>query len=247
MDGVVLLRDFDITKVTFHEVTKSKKNGGKLMGVSYNGRRLRLQTEELAIPFGVESFKDEAAGTESTSVVCSLNGVDVNPRLQKFAEALRSFDEKVLTAVQAQSADIMGKEMSLEVLREFYRPLLKAPRDPKYSPLLKVKVAPLSAATGAMPRVFHRDRSAGSVDELGRGALVKLIVDVPYVYFVNKNFGATVKLFQACITQPSRGAVDPDAYIFCDDEDAPMGEGGAPSATAVAGGAGACGYDDDDF
>ena len=149
--------------------------------------------------------------------------------MTRFADVLKAFDEKLLTTVAENSADIMGKEMSLTVLREFFRPTMKEPKDPKYSPLMKVKVSPISAATGQMPRVFNKDRSMAELSDISKGCSVKLIIDIPYVYFVNKNFGATVKLFQACITKASNKTVNPDNYVFFDEED--DGEAGSSQVT----------------
>lgn len=206
MDGIILAKDFDPKFLTFHDVVKSKKNGGKIMGVSYQGKRLRIQTEEMSVPFGLNQFKDEVTNTTSTSIVCSFTNFDSNPKMKAFLDIFKAFDDKLLETVVASSHEIMGKHMQTEVLKEFYRPTVKPPSDPKYSPLLKVKVAAITQA-GQMPRVFNKDKTKAEIEDITKGSSVKLIIDIPYVYFINKNFGATVKLFQACITKSGKNKI----------------------------------------
>lgn len=218
MDGIVTIKNFDIKNLTLGEVIKSK-NGGKLMRISYKGKPFRLQTEEMAVPFDITNFQDDGSDKVTKSVVCSLDGISTNPKMKLFADTLRDIDDKVIRTVATQSSELMGKEMSLEVLKEFFRPTVKDPKDPKYAPLIKIKIAPLSQLTGEMPRVFNADRTKTDVDCITKGCSVKLIISMPYVYFVNKNFGLTAKMFQACITKPSDRALNPDNYVFCDDDD----------------------------
>jgi hypothetical protein len=203
------------------------------MRMAYNGRPFRLQTDEMLVPFEVKSYNDDG-GASNMAMACALNGMDINPRMQRFAEILKEIDDKVLATVAMTSLDLMGKQMSLEVLREFFRPILKPPTDPKYSPLVKVKIAPLSQATGQMPQVFNANRTKVDLQSLSKGCRVKLIVTMPYVYVVSKNFGATVKLFQACITKASDRALNPDEYVFRDDGDG-QGSGEANSANSPLG------------
>lgn len=220
---IITVKDFDASLLKFHDAVKSKRNGGKIMGITYNGRKFRLQSEEMTVPFDITSFQDETTKAVSSSIVCSLNGLESNEKMKRFVDALRTIDEKLLTNVAANSVDLMGKEMSLEVLREFFRPMVKEPRDPKYAPLFKVKIAALNP-NGDMPRVFNRDRTKASIDAITKGCSVKLIVEIPYAYFVNKNFGISPKMFQACITKTNGRSIDPDAYNFFDDEDEAGGD-----------------------
>ncbi len=216
---IITSKDFDVSLLKFHDAVKSKKNGGKIMGVTYNGRKFRLQSEEMSVPFDITSFQDEQTKTVTSSIVCSLNGMDTNEKMMRFVNVLKAVDEKLLNTVASNSVDLMGKEMSLEVLREFFRPMIKEPRDPKYAPLFKVKIAPLNV-NGDMPRVFNAsDKSKTTIESISKGCSVKLIMELPYVYFVSKNFGISPKMFQACITKSSGRSIDPDAYNFFDDEE----------------------------
>ena len=224
---IITCKDFNASLLKFHDAVKSKRNGGKIMGITYNGRKFRLQTEEMTVPFDITTFQDESTKAISSSLVCSLSGLDVNDKMKRFASVLKSIDDKLLETVATNSVDLMGKEMSLEVLREFFRPMSKEPRDPKYAPLFKVKIAQLNP-NGDMPRVFNADKSKTTAEAITRGCSVRLIVEFPYVYFVNKNFGVSPKLFQACLTKASGRSIDPDAYnFFDDDEDAPNGGPGS--------------------
>jgi Family of unknown function (DUF5871) len=232
--GIVTVREFNPELLKFHEVMKSKRNnGGKIMAITYNGKRFRLQSEEMVVPFDMTSYQDDATSAVTRSLVCSLSGGDANPKVQRFVEVIRQFDEKLLKVVEEGSLDIMGKKMSGVVLQEFFRSTIKPPSDPKYSPLFKVKVAPLAGTASEMPRVFNADRSRATLDDITKGCSVKLIVEIPYVYFVNKNFGASVKLFQACITRPSDRSLNPDNYVFFDDDEMPSTAAGGASTGDV--------------
>lgn len=236
MASIITPKTFNADLIKFHDIVKSKKNGGKIMAISYNGNKLRLQSEEMTVPFGINSFQDESTKSVTSSLVCSLDNCENSEKMKRFLDVLEAFDKKLLEKVAESSSEIMGKEMSLEVLREFFRPVVKPPSDPKYSPLLKVKIAPLSGNSGEMPRVFNFDKTKTDIDHITKGCSVKLIIEIPYAYFVNKNFGASVKLFQACITKASNKVLDPDSYVFFDDDEE-TGDNGTPGME----------FDEDDF
>lgn len=217
-------RDFDPTLVNFSEVTKNKK-GGNMVLISYGPHKqpLKIETPEFHLPFGLSSFKDEKSGVESLHVDASFKGMDHDTEkgkeLKAFYEAMERFDQRVQEECVKESEKWMGKAMSKDIVTEFYSAMVKPPNDPKYSPNLKIKIKP--RYNGDLPRAFDiSDEDKLQCPELMELTDIKphctasFIVQVPFVWFVNKTFGCSLNMQQAAIQTLPPEQDNPDVFAF---------------------------------
>lgn len=223
--AVIMYKDFDPALINFEPVSKNKM-GGKMVRMTYgpNKQPIKIQTPELYLPFGVGVYTDEKTGEVTQSIDAALKGIEENPRMKAFFDKVNNIDEAILQTCVERSSEWLGKSMSKEVIREFFRPLVKPPKDPKYSPLFKIKIIPLNKSK-QMPKVFD----VVSVDEpkeldyIVKGTSAKFIISINSVWFVNKTFGVSARMFQAAITQ--RPMMNEDfAFEAEDEEDGGVGE-----------------------
>jgi hypothetical protein len=219
-NNVILFKDFDVSQVNFEALNRNVKNG-KSVRITYGPQKqiLRLQLPDVAIPFDIKQMPDDMHPGEFTySFEAALNGYDEpGSRMHMVHEKLKQLDERILKECVDKSPEWLGERKDATVVNEFHKRLVRQ-NNPKYSPLLRIKAARVNAQ-GDMPKVF--DKSNGNaplaIDALTRGARAMLIITLPSVWLVNKNFGISVKLFQACVTsRPS--SVSIDDFAFKDDD-----------------------------
>lgn len=221
INATILYKDFDPSLINFEPVSKNKM-GGKMVRITYGPTKqpIRIQTPELYLPFGVSVYTDEKSGEVSQSIDAAFRGYKEDTRVKKFYDTMNAIDEKIVKACAERSSEWLGKPMSMDVIREFFRPLVKPPREEKYSPLLKIKVASLNR-NGQLPKVFDIEdvQEPKDMGYIMKGTVAKLIVTIPMVWFVNKTFGVSARLFQAAVvSRPvvtenfAFAAEDPDEY-----------------------------------
>lgn len=213
--------DFDPKNVTFRP-PRVLDHGGKIIGVSYKGQPLRLQTPEMALPYGVGVYEDPN-GTSKYSVDFSFRGEEENERLATFHEQLREFQAILIQAGIDNSMAWFKKKMSDEVIAEFFTPILKQSKDKetgepdgKYPDTMKVK---LDVRDGEFKcKAFAPDHTQYEepLDSLlTKGTLATSIVIPSFLWFAGGKFGITIKAEQMRVKVPPRT----DTYAFVDDEE----------------------------
>lgn len=227
---IMLHSAFDPSKLQFSGLEKNRK-GGKVVFVGLTDpatgerQRVTIQTPTLALPFGVSPYQEATTGEiQSYSLDVSFRGYDADPVMADFMARMRTLDDVLMRTAVTESKEWFGKKMSAEIVAEFFRKLVKDPSNPKYAPVMKVKVPLANGEPAAL--FFDEHRNPTTIDYLVKGSTVKLLMEVDRVWFVNKNFGVTWRLLQAAVvSRPVRL----DGYSFVDDEAAP---GEAATATA---------------
>lgn len=222
---IMLFSAFDPSQLKFSGLEKNKK-GGKVVflgipdALTGERQRVTIQTPALALPFGVSPYQEATTGEiQSYSLDVSFRGHDTNPAMGDFMARMRALDEVLMSAAVTESKEWFGKKMSREIVAEFFRKLVKDPSNPKYAPVMKVKVPLANGEPAAL--FFDEQRRPTTIDYLVKGCTVKLLMEIDRVWFVNKNFGVTWRLLQAAvISRPERL----DSYSFLDDDgDMPLG------------------------
>lgn len=214
-NNVILAAAFDPTAINFGTLEKNRK-GGKVVYLSPPGNpksRIVIQTPALSIPFGVSPYMDPAGEIQSYSLDVSFRGYDSDPKMAEFMAKMRQLDDVLLNTAVERSKEWFGKPMGRELVAEFFRRLVKDPSNPQYAPIMKIKV-PLANGE-SLAQFFDESRKPCSIDYLVKGSVVKCIVELSSVWFVNKNFGTTWRLVQcAVVSRPNRL----DGYSFQDDQ-----------------------------
>lgn len=218
MNNIILYKDFDPELMNFDSVSKNKM-GGKMVRITYgpNKQPIKIQTPELYLPFGVGTYTDEKTGECTQSMDVAFRGYEEDAKVKAFYNVMQDIDRKLVTTCVERSSEWLGKSMSTEVIREFFRPLVKPPKDEKYSPLMRIKVVPLNRS-GQTPKIFdvHDVRDAKDLAYMVKGTVAKFIITIPFVWFVNKTFGGSNRLFQAAVV--SRPIVN-ESFAFALEED----------------------------
>jgi hypothetical protein len=213
-------KDVDLTKIVFGQMNKDKR-GGKSIALSYNGGPLRLQVPEAKIQFDVEEHKDDVGGGQTRTTYTaeiSMQGFDEpGHKMHDFFKCVSGLDDLILGVAEQRSAEIFGDVKSRDVIKEFHRSLVRH-KNPKFSPLLKIKIAPV-ATSGELPMIFDGLNGNAPLDisALVKHTRVRLIISITSIWFVNKTFGVTARLFQACVTEKPNA--NPNQFLFQDDDD----------------------------
>lgn len=217
----MLIKDFDVNQVNFEAMNRNARNG-KSIRLTYgpNKTPIRLQMPEIFIPFEIKQMADDLHPGEFTyTFEAALQGYDEEGnKVQDLFKKLSDLDERILSVCEERSMEFFGEKKRREVVQEFYRKLVRQ-NNPKYSPVVRIKVARINAA-GEMPKVFDKAGQGNNlpITALTKGARAKLIVNLPSVWMVNKNFGVSLKLYQACVTERP-ATLSTDDYAFKDDDE----------------------------
>lgn len=220
--AIILYSEFDPSLINFDPIARNRR-GGKICYLSYgpDKRRICLQTPVCATPFGVSVFEDEKTGEKSYSLDLSFKDLATDPKMKKFYDTMNKLNEVILGKAVERSQEWFDKTMSKDVLGEFYRPLVKLPKDPKYNPTMKVKI-PMRDGT-PQSDLYSENRDKVPMDYLLKGSTVKCLLEVRTVWFVNKNFGVTWQLAQGAVVSRPQKLV---GYSFAPSDDDEVGNTG---------------------
>lgn len=199
----ILHSSFEPERLVFGAVEKTKA-GGKIVNLSYPGlRRLQMQTPIVSLPFGINKPYLDGGEVQSLSLDLSFRGHDSKPHMANFLAKMRAMDEAVLRAAVQNSKDWFGKQMSEEIVREFFRPLVREGKEP-YPPTMKVKVPMYNGIPNA--NIFSEAKEAVALEYITKGTQAKFLLEATSVWFVARNFGVTWRLKQALVvSRPNNG------------------------------------------
>ena len=154
-----------------------------------------LQTTKERAPWACSSITGDD-GKEKWSL-------DISVADEGLKAWFNSFDAQILKQAVANSKEWFDKELSLEVIKEFYRPILKPARDPRYNPTLSIKLAQRNDKIDA--EFFDEDYTEISAADISSGSQVVSIIRPRGLYFIGKrNFGFTWELVQAKVYNPGK-------------------------------------------
>lgn len=211
-----------------------REQGGKLVYVStsQNKRdRVLMEIPASPLPFGVSPYTDSVSGEiQSYSIDIAFRNHDTDPRVADFLAKMRQLDECLVEQATANSAAWLGKTMSKDLVAEhFYRKLVReAPENTNYAPTMKLKVPFDTFTAKPVTHFFDEQRQPVTVDYLTKGTVVKAIVELSSVWFVNKAFGCTWRVMQCAVV--SKPNAIGGSWAFSDaDADQPAGLGPAPA------------------
>jgi hypothetical protein len=212
MSSVVVSHVFDPSTIAFGSLEKTKK-GGKIVYINASETeksKVSIQTPAMIMPFGVTPYTESSGEIQSYSIDVSFRGDD--PKIADFESKVRRLDDILIDTATARSEEWFGKKMTRDLVAEFYRKLLND-KNPAYPPVLKVKVG-MGFNGEPNAQFYDETRAPVGIEYFGKGAVVKMIIELSSVWFVNKTFGATFRLVQAAVvTKPKRL----DGYAFQED------------------------------
>jgi len=199
--SIQLSTDFSTDAVNFSKLRKNKM-GGKAVYLSGSGNsKLYIQLPFLRAPYGLGSYTDDATKKTSYSIDLSLDPND--PVSAELEDTLKVFDELVLSTVEANSPEWLGKKYTKSVLQEaLYKPLVR-PGKGEWPATFKLKVQTNQTNGSFVPESYNMQREPVPLDSLEKGQRIMAIVDISQIWFIDNKFGVSVRLLQ-CLFEPSK-------------------------------------------
>jgi len=186
-----------------NELEIPNHDGRKISLCTKEGRPLRIQFPRMYMPFGVSGFTPEVGPTKY-SLDFAMKGYDEDDNyVKKFYETMREFEEKIIGAVEEQSEHIFKRKVSKDELKGMFFSNIK--ESPDREPKFRVKVD-VNMDGKIKPHVYDEAKNPiGNVD-CKNGLYSRnsgtAIVEINSVYFLNKKFGVTYKLYQLVTYEP---------------------------------------------
>ena len=199
---------FNATDVKFSDIRKNAK-GGKAVYLNSNaGQKLIFQLPALRAPFGLSDYKDEQGKVQSYSLALSLDKPEV-------AAALQALDERALDFIAENSAELLGKKMSREVIKEgIYKPLVRVSSKEGYAPTLNLKVLMMDGAIAT--EAYSSARQPVPLTDLEKGQAVSAIIDINQIWRTPAGVGITVRVHQVMFAPTNK--LKPCAFLAAADE-----------------------------
>jgi hypothetical protein len=225
----IKLSEFDVNNIKV-SAPKVNQAGGKNITTNYNLADdvigLVFQTPRM-LSFGVNKWVDpnNPNATPICSVTLSFMGMDTNPKLQEFHEALSALDNWAVDAASKNSWEWLSrKNLSRETLDTVYTHCIKVPLDqqtgePNGKPhSMKIKLK--SNDSGFSSVFFNKEKNIIPSEELelhfNKGSNVRALIQCTGFWVAAGKFGLSWKLLQMVVEpRPVFGK----EYAFDDSEE----------------------------
>lgn len=203
-----------------------------------------LETPSMRVPYGVNIYDKAGPQALKYSVDLSLGGADENPDVAALQAFLESFDERMIdAAVENAQKWFKMNNPSREVIKAFYTPLVKVPRDAQgnlkpYPPTFKVSLrkkkdgnfeTDFYDGTKKPLEAFDRDTPIEQI--LPKRSQATTIIACTGVWFAGGKFGTTWKAVQLRvdgvpeqIRGPAFKTDAPDVRAFVSKKTAPVAD-----------------------
>jgi len=197
MNTIQKLMDKAVENIQLNEY-----NNRKIVISTKQGTPFRIQFPRMYMPFGVSGFTPEVGPTKY-NVDFAVKGYDEDGSyMKKFYENIRKIEDMVIDSVIEQSECIFGKKMTKEELKPMFNSNIKmsGDREPKIRVKVDTDMEDMMKAT-----VYNSDKTPIRA-EVSNGLYARnsghAIVELNSVYFLNRMFGCTWKLYQLVVYEP---------------------------------------------
>jgi hypothetical protein len=204
MSSVVYPSNLDTKRITISAL-RSLQSGAKSAYLNYGGERLVMQTAvSMSVPFGLNCA--DKYGPPTYSVELSFRGHEQRPEIKEFMEAMNSLDEFMLNEGVKNSKLWFKADLSRDVVKAFYTPLVKYSMDKSgnvlsYPPNIKLKLPKNNDEFEAKFYDVNGTPYKGVPveDLLVKGVQVTAIMECTGVWFAGSKFGLTWKAKQIAV------------------------------------------------
>jgi hypothetical protein len=209
MDSIVLPLEFDASNITYSE-PRILDNGGKVIYVSYNKKKLIIQTPEMDLPFGLSKWNNEGKAADKYSMDLSFKGKDGRDVLGRFFDNMKNLDGKLVDDGLANCRTwFKTTHKSRDVVDALYTPLVKYSKDKngdvndKYPPNFKVTV-PHNGTTFTCD-VYDDTKKIVDLSTIEtKGGKCSAIVQCVGIWIAGVKFGCSWKVLQMKVSPPTR-------------------------------------------
>lgn len=217
---IVLPNEFDASKLSFYS-PKVQDNGAKVIYLSYEGKKLFLQTPEMSAPFGMSKWDND--GKVKYSLDLSFKGKESREVLNKFFENMRAMDKKLVEdGLNNSQAWFKKKYTSFDVVDALYTPVIKFPKDKngdvtdKYPPTMKLSLP--HNGTQFTCDVYDKNKNPCDLTTIEtKGSRVSAIIQCTGIWIAGSKFGCSWRVKQLQITPPA--TIKGYAFRPIDDDD----------------------------
>ena len=177
-------------------------NNRKIVITTKQGTPIRIQFPRMYMPFGVSGFTPEVGPTKY-NIDFAIKGYDEDDSyMKKFYEGVRKLENIIIESVSSQSEAIFGKKMTKEELLPMFNSNVKMSpdREPKFRAKIDTDID-----ENIKPPVYNSEKIPLK-NEATNGLYARnsgqAIIELNSVYFLNKKFGCTWKIYQLIVHEP---------------------------------------------
>jgi hypothetical protein len=237
---VNLLKDFSIKRVTSNQalllkmpssvLTASKftadlitfgkhkpnTNGGYNIEISVGDTsdEILLQTPKMRAPFGISTDKTNIF---KKSLDISFQGIESNPSVKAFRDLIEKTDEMIINYALKNSKTFFKKDLTRDVIKEYYYSGIKLSKKEQYSDTFKMKLPFLKPnpeknyPNGKYFTTFWTHSGDEQPDTyLDKGDSVTALLKPRMLWVANRSFGITWECSQLRIHKQAKNT----AYAF---------------------------------
>jgi hypothetical protein len=203
--SVICFNEFKSSHVTI-SAPKTLQSGAKQAYLNYDGGKMLMQTaQSMTVPFGLNCA--DKFGPPEYSVDLSFRGHEQNPEIKQFMETVMELDKLMVEHAVKNSKLLFKKELTQDVVKEFYTPMLKYSKDKEgnvtpYPPNIRLKLR--KNENGEFMTSFYNPKGElydkVPVEELlTKGVQVTAIMECGGVWFAGSKFGLTWRAKQVVV------------------------------------------------
>ena len=204
--SITQVSNFDVKKLSVSPL-KPLDNGAKLAFVNYDGAKLILQAPCMTTPYGLD--KNDKNARVKYAVNFSLRDYETNPKMKAFYDVMSQVDEFMIDQGVKNSKAWFKKELSREMVSEFYTPTLHFSRHKETGELLPypptVKLTLPNRGGSFTTKMFDdkkREYAGIPMEELVvRNMQAIPTMEFAFVWVADKKFGMTMNAHQMVITK----------------------------------------------
>lgn len=211
--------------VTVSEKPSVMDSGAKYVYVGYNNKNLVVQTPEMDIPFGLNTY--DKGEYPKYSVDLSFKGVENNKSMKTFYDNLNKMDEKLIGEGVKQSLNwFKKKSMKRDVVESLFNRTIKIPVDKNtgeptpYPHRLKLKIP---YKDNKCQTVFYNKEGEQLNEDVSkilvRGAQAKVVMQCVGLWISSSSYMCQWKAVRMEVQIPE-GSGDTDFLPDTDDEEA---------------------------
>jgi len=214
---IVNAKDFSPAANMIYGKPKVNAKGGKSIGITNSKTRRALMIHTpMMLTYGVNKHVNDDGSTSYDMAIQLPREEFASPETRDLQSMMAEMEEKIINDAFANSRDWFGKKYSsLEVVKEFWTPMLKFPKnkddgsyDTTRAPTIKVKLpfwdgqAKFDLFDLKSSQIFPNEGGPGPDELVQKGSNVCCTLLCGGVWITGSKFGVTWKLSQAAVKPP---------------------------------------------
>ena len=194
--SVLTPSDFEVKKLTFGK-HKPNPNGGYNIDISVGdtSSEVVIQTPKMKAPFGISTDKTNPF---KKYLDISFQEIESKKSMKEFRKLVESVDEAVIDYAMQNCKNFFKKDLSREVVSEYYNSAIKLSKKEQYSDTFKMKLLFIkpnpdkNLPNGKFLTSFWNTKGEEQNDNyLDKGDSVVALVKPQMLWIANKSFGVS--------------------------------------------------------